>query len=183
MAEDFRRDLARDIVDEICSNDWTEAQKGRVMRQIIPVINAHVALLTADIAEFHTKFGLEYRGHPRQLPPDMFMFRYKFMQEELNEYADAHEAGDIAKQFDALIDLAYVLFGTSYLQGFPFAKGWQRVQVANMAKVRVERAEDSLRNSTFDVVKPPGWTAPDLNDLVGILPPPPPDEKGQFNLL
>jgi hypothetical protein len=34
-----------------------------------------------------------------------------------------------------------------------------------MLKVRAAVASDSLRNSTHDVVKPPGWSPPDLEDL------------------
>jgi hypothetical protein len=35
------------------------------------------------------------------------------------------------------------------------------VQKANMAKVRVAKAEDSKRGSTFDVRKPEGWVGPE----------------------
>jgi hypothetical protein len=37
-----------------------------------------------------------------------------------------------------------------------------------MKKVRALRAVDSQRGSTYDVVKPSGWVAPDLSDLVNI---------------
>lgn len=116
-----------------------------------------------DMRQFHQRFGLEYTGSPRWLPEEISNFRYKFLEEELEEYARArtHE-----KAFDALIDLVYVAIGTSYLHGFPFQKGWQRVHAANMKKVRATRPDDSLRGSSFDVVKPNGWTAPDLSDLV-----------------
>ncbi len=72
----------------------------------------------------------------------------------------------LAKKFDALIDLVYVALGTAYLHGFPFDLGWRRVHEANMKKVRATNAAQSARNSTHDVVKPPGWTAPTLDDLV-----------------
>jgi predicted HAD superfamily Cof-like phosphohydrolase len=55
---------------------------------------------------------------------------------------------------------------TSHNSGWDFEEGWRRVHAANMAKVRAERPGDSKRGSTFDVVKPEGWTAPDLSDLV-----------------
>lgn len=50
--------------------------------------------------------------------------------------------------------------------GFNFREAWRRVHEANMGKVRARRAQDSTRGSVFDVVKPPGWVAPDLSDLV-----------------
>lgn len=137
-----------------------------------------------DIDAFHKKFELYYGGLPRALTGELFDFRRKFMQEELDEYAEFQEMLESAllkrdeksiafcleKQFDALIDLVYVALGTAYLQGFPWGKGWDRVQKANMAKVRAIRAEegatDSGRAKTYDVVKPAGWVAPSHMDLV-----------------
>lgn len=122
--------------------------------------------LTAAIAEFHEKFELAYRGAPRQLPPDLQHFRTKFMREELHEYEEAVILGHKAKQLDALVDLVYVAVGTAYLSGFDFNAAFQRVHLANMKKVRTQSEAESTRGSTYDVVKPPGWTPPDLTDLV-----------------
>jgi predicted HAD superfamily Cof-like phosphohydrolase len=117
-----------------------------------------------DIKEFHEKFGLDYQGPPRQLDLELRVFRKDFMKEELTEYC---QSDDLHGQLDALVDLVYVALGTAYMQGFDFNEAWRRVHEANMKKVRADRADQSKRGSTFDVVKPPGWTAPDLRDLVG----------------
>lgn len=122
-----------------------------------------------DIRRFHEKFDLAYTEGPRKLDPEMSAFRIKFLKEECTEYADAVKAGNLEKQFDALIDLVYVALGTAYLQGFPFRQGWRRVQAANMAKVIATSAADSTRGYSKDVVKPKGWKAPDLTDLVNPL--------------
>lgn len=122
--------------------------------------------LMIDIIEFHQKFSLAYDGPPRELPPDLSGFRSGFLCEELREYTDGVIRGDKEKQLDALVDLVYVALGTAYLHGFDFDEAWRRVHAANMAKVRTAREEDSKRGSSFDVVKPPGWTPPDLSDLV-----------------
>lgn len=125
----------------------------------------------ADVGDFHTKFGLHSvtaRG-PYQQPidPALMDFRVKFMQEELDEFKEGLEEGDHAKMFDALIDLAYVVFGTAHLSGYPWQEGWDLVQAANMSKVRAQAdGSDSKRGSSFDVVKPEGWTAPDIDGLL-----------------
>ncbi len=119
-----------------------------------------------NIAAFHEKFGLPYDGGPRSLDPEMQVFRIRTMHEELHEYETAVRDGDLAQQFDALIDLTYFVLGTAYLQGFPFRRGWLRVHAANMAKVRATADVPGKRNSKLDVVKPKGWAAPDLSDLV-----------------
>lgn len=147
-----------------------------------------------DIEDFHLKFELHYGGEPRELEPDLGLFRIGFMIEELAEYSasagytniarqlnDLHDAikgknrwltrqneggRNLELQFDALIDLVYVALGTSYLHGTDFDEGWRRVHAANMSKVRAESASDSKRGSAFDVVKPRGWKPADLSDLV-----------------
>lgn len=140
-----------------------------------------------DIKNFHQKFGLEYKGPPRPLELGLGVFRTGFLAEELAEYVSSDKTdhdflvkivkvfwlegsnqGEVPleKQFDALIDLVYVALGTAYLHGFDFNEGWRRVHEANMKKVRALKDSDSARGSTYDVVKPEGWTAPDLSDLV-----------------
>lgn len=136
--------------------------------------------LFEDIIDFHEKFGLTFNGKPRVLDEELAKFRVGFMAEELGEYCLDHQNTEefvqmmkdaivsvpLEKQFDALIDLVYVVLGTAYMQGFDFNEGWRRVHEANMKKVRAERAVDSTRGSTYDVIKPPGWCPPDLSDLV-----------------
>lgn len=113
-----------------------------------------------DIKAFHEKFGLNYDGPPRDLPKDLAPFRLGFIFEELDELILAENKAD---QLDALVDLVYVIMGTAYLQGFDFQEAWNRVHAANMAKVR----GPSKRSESYDVIKPEGWKAPDLRDIVG----------------
>lgn len=121
-----------------------------------------------DIVDFHKKFEIGYSGPPRDLPYNLFDFRRRFMQEELNEYerASTPESGEYSreKQLDALVDLLYVTFGTAHLHGFNIQEAWNRVHQANMQKVlgKTHRVDES----GTDVAKPPGWKAPDLSDLV-----------------
>lgn len=114
------------------------------------------------VKDFHEKFGLVYDGPPRELPPELARFRERFMDEELIEYVIS---GRLEDRLDALVDLTYVIFGTALLHGFNFEEAFRRVHEANMLKMRASSADDSKRNSAFDVVKPPGWTPPDLSDL------------------
>jgi predicted HAD superfamily Cof-like phosphohydrolase len=137
--------------------------------------------LVRDLEEFHKKFGLEYNGPPRALPEELRKFRTQFLWEEWKEYRDASVAlktilgnnpanGAIVTmlelQLDSLVDLVYVAIGTAYMQGFDFNEAWRRVHEKNMQKVRAERADQSKRGTTFDVVKPAGWTPPSHRDLV-----------------
>lgn len=142
-----------------------------------------------DIKDFHVKFDLEYKGPPRHLPEDLNGFRTKFVAEELAEYVSSDKLDqriicdaiedilqsvgqyggvpDLEKKLDALVDIVYVALGTAYLHGFDFEEAWRRVHAANMKKIRAAQdGSNSLRKSSNDVVKPPGWSAADLSDLV-----------------
>lgn len=143
-----------------------------------------------DVGLFHNKFGLNnttdsYPG-PRELPADLMEFRIKFIFEELQEllegmgmkfhtplYDLAMANGeteavppDEAKQFDALIDMVYVIYGLAHLKGYPWEEGWIAVQHANMQKVRAEHAHQSRRGGTWDIIKPPGWIPPDIEGVL-----------------
>jgi predicted HAD superfamily Cof-like phosphohydrolase len=149
-----------------------------------------------DVGDFHEKFHLDNVTHhqvkPREVPPDVLEFRINFMLEELGEFIEAvggrldlsewvvggarsirvtipEDAKiDHEKAFDSLIDLVYVAMGTAHFLGYPWQMGWRLVQRANMAKVRAKAdASDSLRGHALDVVKPAGWTPPNIERLLG----------------
>lgn len=115
-----------------------------------------------SVKQFHEFFGIGYEGGPRQLPPEL-KWRDDFLLEELNELKEARESGDLAKQFDALIDMVYVALGTAYLQGFPWQRGFLEVHLANMEK---RRAVDGEGRGTNDIRKPDGWKAPDIERVL-----------------
>jgi predicted HAD superfamily Cof-like phosphohydrolase len=114
-----------------------------------------------DIIEFHQRFELNAPDVPQLLDKDTADFRIDFMQEELHEFINAHNAGDLVKAADALADLTYVVLGTAYLMGLPFNDVWDSVHRANMTKVRAQSADESKRGSQLDVVKPEGFVPPD----------------------
>lgn len=151
-----------------------------------------------DVGDFHAKFDLPHVGDgkvPHGLDTSTFGYRYKFLLEELAEYADAQAAPgvaaatrelmkeidvhlsllpidrdkvDLAASLDALIDLNYISCGTAHLSHLPFDAGWAEVQRANMTKERATSALDarSKRGHSLDVVKPKGWRPPDLEGVI-----------------
>jgi predicted HAD superfamily Cof-like phosphohydrolase len=158
-----------------------------VPQQVLAVAGAFEAStpnVIGDVEEFHSKFGLTYDGRPRVLPLELAEFRRQFLGEEVQEYTDhsfmaaqalAHLDDrsrdalirrNLEEMLDALVDEVYVCLGTAQLHGFNFREAWRRVHAANMRKVRAINAAESKRGTTFDVVKPPGWTPPDHSDLV-----------------
>lgn len=125
-----------------------------------------------DVGRFHEKFGLHsvttHGAGPvdKYDTDDLIEFRVDFMREELNEFIEAADLKDDAGMFDALIDLVYVAMGTAHLLGFPWHEGWREVQRTNMLKERATSQDMSKRRSEFDVVKPEGWTPPQLEEIL-----------------
>jgi predicted HAD superfamily Cof-like phosphohydrolase len=124
-----------------------------------------------DVAAFHHKFGLtnpRTPGEPIQLDKPTYEFRRDFMREELEEFEQGYEEGNLAKQADALIDLTYVVLGTALMMRLPWQPLWDEVQRANMTKERSTGSKDkrSKRGNSLDVVKPKGWTPPDIEGVL-----------------
>ena len=119
-----------------------------------------------DVAAFHQKFNLEPTDKPDFPYEEIWKLKNRHMQEELDEIRAACLTGDLEQYFDGLIDLVYVALGAAYLAGLPFNEGFRRVHEANMKKIRAMKPEDSKRGSTYDIVKPAGWVAPTLDDLL-----------------
>lgn len=135
---------------------------------MIPIKNDNYG----DVVEFHDKFGLNPGGPIdllKNIDPEMLNFRYQFLVEECDEFFTAVAENDPAGALDAMIDLVYVAMGNAILMGVTpqlWQRAWDEVQRANMNKVRAEKPEDSKRGTTYDVVKPPGWTPPDIQKCI-----------------
>lgn len=118
------------------------------------------------VAAFHEKYELEPQPQPDFPIAEIAALKNVHMQEELDEIKKALAEGNLEEYFDGLIDLVYVALGAAYLGGLPFNEGFKRVHEANMTKVRALLAQDSKRGSTYDIVKPAGFVAPTLTDLI-----------------
>lgn len=126
----------------------------------------HLEDMLQDVVDFHVKHGINYVGPVRNLPPELAKFRDLRQQEEQQEYLDATT---MEEKLDALVDAAYILFGTAHLHGITpkiFYEAWRRVHAANMRKERASVNNPGKYGDSNDIVKSPEWVEPDLKDLV-----------------
>ena len=79
------------------------------------------------------------------------------LAEEVAEFSEAAEAGNIVGVADALADVVYVALGTAYRMGLPFAEIWDAVHSANMRKI----FGMNKRGVEIDAVKPKDWVGPE----------------------
>lgn len=113
------------------------------------------------VKEMHTKFGIT--SEKVKFSDEEKKFRICAMQEELDEYKEANSKED---ELDALVDLVVFALGTAERQGLlpVFEEAFQRVMYKNCQKeIGTNQKRDSFQ---LDLVKPKGWTAPVLSDLV-----------------
>jgi predicted HAD superfamily Cof-like phosphohydrolase len=96
---------------------------------------------------------------------DQFNMYLKLIEEESQELGDAIAAHDKVEILDALIDMLVVTIGAIHSAGFDAEGAWKEVMRTNFAKIdkktgKVRKREDGK------VLKPLGWTAPNLEPFV-----------------
>ena len=85
----------------------------------------------------------------------------KLIDEEVGELHQAVLANNDVEQLDALIDILVVTIGAIHSAGFNGECAWQEVMRTNFAKIDHETGKVRKREDG-KVLKPEGWTAPDL---------------------
>ena len=121
--------------------------------------------LVASLLEFNQAFDIPKLDSPDIGPEELIELRIKLLREEVEEYAEAARAGDLVEVLDALADIGYILAGTILNHGMQniYDDAFDEVHRSNMAKLvdgKVLRREDGK------VMKPQGWTPPQLAQFV-----------------
>jgi predicted HAD superfamily Cof-like phosphohydrolase len=84
------------------------------------------------------------------------------IEEEYNdEFKTALANNDRVEQLDALIDILVVTIGAIHSGGFDAEGAWKEVMNTNFAKIDNETGKVRKREDG-KVLKPQGWTAPNL---------------------
>ena len=121
--------------------------------------------IVASLLEFNQAFDIPKLDSPDIGPEELIELRIKLLREEVEEYAEAARAGDLVEVIDALADIGYILGGTILNHGMQniYDDAFDEVHRSNMAKLvdgKVLRREDGK------VMKPQGWTPPQLAQFV-----------------
>ena len=96
---------------------------------------------------------------------EQFDLYVNLMKEEWKELQEAIEANDRVEILDALEDFVVVSIGAMHSAGFDGEGGWKEVMRTNFAKIDKETGKVRKREDG-KVLKPTGWTPPDLNSFV-----------------
>ena len=103
-----------------------------------------------EVQEFNDTMGKPNNYKPTIGEKEQWMFVYNFILEELEEYKEACEKGDIVGILDALCDITYVSLGNgTMLHGLKgqIWEAYQEVQASNMSKscATIEEAEETIK--------------------------------------
>ena len=99
--------------------------------------DTHSVPFVDEVEEFNDTFGKPNNYEPTIPEKKEWQFVYDFILEELEEYKEACERGDIVEVLDALCDIAYVSIGNGTMLHGLKDKIWpayQEVQASNMSK-------------------------------------------------
>ena len=123
--------------------------------------------IVASLLEFNQAFDIPKLDSPDIGPEDMIELRIKLLKEEVEEYAEAARTGDMVEILEALANIGYILAGTIINHGMQhiYDDAFNEVHRSNMAKLvdgKVLRREDGK------VMKPEGWTPPQLAQFLNI---------------
>lgn len=118
-----------------------------------------------DNERMQRKFGMDKE------PLDMAKLKFRvegLLNEEMGEALEALDEKNAEELVDAHIDLMVIALGNLYLMGVDINKAWKEVYRANMSKKRGTKPGRE-QSGGFDLIKPPGWKAPDHSDNHGVL--------------
>jgi len=98
----------------------------------------------SEVKVFNETFGKTNNYEPTIPEEKEWRFVYDFILEELQEYKEACERGDIVEVLDALCDIAYVSLGNGTMLHGLKSKIWpayQEVQASNLSKACTSEEE------------------------------------------
>ena len=120
-----------------------------------------------DVKDFHDAFKIPVQNNGPIIPSkERCDLRYSLIREELEEFKNAFEAGDLVEVADALTDLQYVLFGSVLEFGLQhkFEELFTEVQRSNMSKL--DRDGKAIYRDDGKVLKSDLWTPPNLKNIL-----------------
>ena len=109
----------------------------------------------AQVETFQKSFNSVYNTEPTLLKEEDWKLRYKLSLEELDEYKEACEQGDIVEIFDAILDRLFLAFGDAVSHGLQdkLIDGFNEVVRSNMSKLDnngkpIINGEDNVRDES-----------------------------------
>jgi len=133
----------RDQLSMTPESDWAQ----HVAKKIAEQFKGNYVPFVSEVETFNATMGKPNNYEPVIPEENEWMFVYNFILEELEEYKEACETGNIVEVLDALCDIAYVSIGNGAMLHGLKDKLWdayQEVQASNMSKACIDEKEAQL---------------------------------------
>jgi hypothetical protein len=130
----------RDQLSMTPESDWAQ----HVAKKIAEQFKGNYVPFVSEVETFNATMGKPNNYEPVIPEENEWMFVYNFILEELEEYKEACETGNIVEVLDALCDIAYVSIGNGAMLHGLKDKLWdayQEVQASNMSKACINEEE------------------------------------------
>jgi predicted HAD superfamily Cof-like phosphohydrolase len=119
----------------------------------------------ADLVRaFHLAFGLDVRGTPGEVPPELAAHRGRLLAEEAAEVAEVSVRGPLDRLAHELADVVYVAYGTALVHGIDLDAVIAEIHRSNMTKLGPDG--EVARRADGKVLKGEHYQAP---DVAGVL--------------
>lgn len=163
--KNLKRKIHQKLLDTLRYDPDSVDAAGLAVMGIAMLMNGEGGLnIFNDVRDFHKRMGV---NPPKPLSNEAMLFRLTLINEEHKELITAIAKGDKQGELDACIDLIYVIAGLIAVRGWNGEEAWERVHKANMEKIPAPKPTIRAgKTGQVDVIKPTGWKAPDLSDLV-----------------
>jgi predicted HAD superfamily Cof-like phosphohydrolase len=89
----------------------------------------------------------------------------KLIAEEYDEFCQAIVQRDDVEQLDACMDMIWVILGYCHMKGFDARGAWKEVADSNLHKIDYKTGK-VIRREDGKILKPEGWTPPNLKPYV-----------------
>ena len=134
--------------------------------EYVQFLTGRTADVFSDTMDFQKQYGLWDSSVRGFLKHDNMLVKIGHMVEELTEIRNAYEMQNLEEFCDGILDLIYVAAGTLNLMNMPAIELWNDIHLRNMNKIRATSGNTGKRGSTFDVIKPEGWSSPRTEDII-----------------
>jgi predicted HAD superfamily Cof-like phosphohydrolase len=116
------------------------------------------------VREFHLAFGLDARGTPTEVAPDLAAHRGELLAEEAAEVAEVSVSGPLDRLAHELADVVYVAYGTALVHGVDLDAVIAEIHRANMTKIGPDG--EVARRADGKVLKGEHYEAPDVSGVL-----------------
>lgn len=149
------------IENGIVINDNHAAELRRLIRE-----NEKEFVMTnfyTDVKEFQTAVGQHVGENPEFPEHAERALRMRLLEEEWTEYVIGEQNNDLENIAKELADIIYIVCGTAVSYGIPLDRVFDEVHRSNMAKLVDGKP---VRREDGKILKPEGWTPPDIKKVL-----------------